>query len=150
MRKRYQEITHIVETSKAGHTGAMKRGYNHIEKDLIEGARSRGIRKPGAGCQWRWGKHQRKISKWITRERLRSHTIGMADVKDEWIDMLTAEIAEIRASQAMTKDESLWVEEMERKKHSLMFKDRKPQRRMSRRCSQRLGQGWEHRADQQT
>ena len=111
-----------MERSKAGHAGAMKRGYNKIESSLIERARSKAIRAPGAGNKWWWGKHERKISKWITRERIRSHTIAMADVKDEWIDMLTAEIAEIRASQAMTKDEYLWVEEMERKKHSLLKK----------------------------
>ena len=86
-----------------------------------------------------FGANRRNINYWITKERIRSHTIALSDVKDEWIDMLTAEIAEIRASQAMTKDDHLWVAEMERKKQCLLNKDRKTKGKNVKRMLSKIG-----------
>ena len=46
----------------------------------------------------------------------------MADVRDEWIDMIDEEIQEVRSLGVLSKDEHLWLMELEKKKHSLETK----------------------------
>ena len=100
--------------TKTGETGPKKRGANQIEDRLQESYRSKAIRDSNSGARWLWGKHEKKIKTWIDKERMRSHTVGLVDVRDEWIDMIEEEIQEIRSSGVMSKDEELWVMELEK------------------------------------
>ena len=53
---------------------------------------------------------------------MRSHTLGLPDVRDEWIDLIDEEIQEIRSSGVLSKDKHLWLMELEKKKDSLETK----------------------------
>ena len=94
MRKNYAQICKKVDRAACGATGAKKRGGNQIEDRLQDSYRSKGIRNSTNGAKWPWKGHEGKIKSWIDKERMRSHTLGIEDVRDEWIDMIDEEIHE--------------------------------------------------------
>lgn len=63
MRKRYDRICKRVERTKAGDTGAKKRGANNIEDRLQESYRSKAIRDSNNGARWLWKSHEKKAQK---------------------------------------------------------------------------------------
>ena len=61
MRKRYTKICKMVERTKAGQTGAKKRGANRIDDALQDGYRSKAIRDSSTGAKWQWKTYEKKI-----------------------------------------------------------------------------------------
>ena len=59
MRKSYDRICKRVERTKAGDTGAKKRGANNIEDRLQESYRSKAIRDSATGARWLWKSHEK-------------------------------------------------------------------------------------------
>ena len=59
MRKNYNKICKRVERTKAGATGAKKRGANNIENALQDSYRSKAIRDSSTGHRWLWNHHEK-------------------------------------------------------------------------------------------
>ena len=58
MRNNYDKICKRVERTKAGATGAKKRGANNIEDRLQESYRSKAIRDSSNGQRWLWTSYE--------------------------------------------------------------------------------------------
>ena len=108
--------------------GQRNGGGNLIEDRLQESYRSRGIRV-STEARWLWKGHQKKFKSWIVKERIRSHTVGIDDVRDEWIDMADEEIQELNHQGVMSEAEILWVGQLQKQILS-NIKIKEPQRRV--------------------
>ena len=91
-----EKFERIVEITRAGASGRKKRGFASHSQEFKPHKSAQGYRAPGAGRLWRFGKHTEMLKRWLRLERTRGHQIDRTDIRDEWSDLLEADIQKLR------------------------------------------------------